>query len=201
MAISYFYFSTNTATRNRSFQFLDFWNVLIFFIIEVGILWLLVAREHKADLRLYAVGGMLLLFPFIKFGNGHDFVMRASLAPLFVLMVWCGETLLNKDIQTLKKYLLLTCLLIGSLTPIYEINRSIYRTVSFYLSYPQPAPVSSSDSQHVTHLTFHGGPETDHPSTLSADSLQTLGYLEDTISKNFLGKIQKLFFYKYLSNH
>ena len=70
--------------------------------------------------------------PFIQFGSGRDFVMRASIAPLFYLMVMTGEVIFQKNTPRLLLFTFYLLLLIGSFTPLYEINRSIYRSFEYY---------------------------------------------------------------------
>ena len=69
--------------------------------------------------------------PFIQFGSGRDFVMRASIAPLFFLMTRSGELVFRDTTARFYRFGLVMMLSIGALTPLYEINRSIQRTFTY----------------------------------------------------------------------
>jgi len=100
---------------------------LLFFLLEFGIYLYFICRYRKRDSLVYLVTAILLLCPFIKVGEGHDFCMRASVPALFILMLLCMETL-EKIRQEGKKYLLAVycvVLLLGSVTAFNEIHRSV----------------------------------------------------------------------------
>ena len=78
----------------------------------------------------YVIIGLLILCPFIKVGEGHDFCMRASIPALLVLMLLCIDAYekYKKNLNK-KKYILFVILLcIGAITPFNEIHRSIRET-------------------------------------------------------------------------
>ncbi|MBK8781599.1 MAG: hypothetical protein IPO22_07285 [Anaerolineales bacterium] len=81
--LSSFFFTSNTAAQSRGFQSLALKDFLIFFLLEGGILWLLLAPVKWRDPRWMVTGLLLAIIPFIQLGSGNDFVMRASIAPLF----------------------------------------------------------------------------------------------------------------------
>jgi len=225
--ISYLFFSSTTAAQERGLQALDLKDVFVFFLLEGGILWLLLAPRLWRDPRWAVTGILLFIIPFIQLGSGHDFVMRASIAPLFYLMVWSGESLFQRDSLTTKTHLsfrergrhvgarrqnlegtkdkysmlqigLLVCLIIGALTPLYEINRSIYRTYEYYflLSDEQRAQPSL---EPATHLKQGGAPEAEHPGSLVADEIQTLTFMDDKLTKNFVANVRQSLYYHYLA--
>ena len=80
--LSYFFFSSNTAAQERGFQLIALKDLLVFFLLDGGIFWLMLAPSKWRDPRWAVTGILLLLMPFIQLGNGRDFVMRASIAPL-----------------------------------------------------------------------------------------------------------------------
>ena len=195
-AVALIYFSTNQAIQNRSYQFFNPIYVLLFFLIEGGLLWLLLFVFIRKDFLWMITGALLLIIPFIRIGNNQDFIMRASIAPLFFLMIGLGEYIHNKRTGLAK--IILFCLIIGAVTPLYEINRSIVRSLNYYFATDLPIASSEmyADDYRENHLLLFI-PELDHPGTLIADDLKTLakpfGWRD-----NFVGDLKGSLFYQYL---
>lgn len=199
--LSVVFFAANTAAQSRGFQSLPFDKFLSFFLLEGGILWLVLAPSHWKDARWIVTGVLLIILPFIQLGSDRDFVMRASIAPLFYLMWMTGETIFSK---TTLRWGLIACyslLVIGSLTPIYEINRSIYRTVDYYFIQEDDCNCDVPSFDPVTRLAQPGVPEEEHPGSLTADALPTLQFMTDELSQNFIANVRQTFFYQYLASH
>ena len=104
---------------------------LMFMIIEVVIYWLLVYKENKNDKYFWVITIELVIFPMVWMRDGN-FTMRASIPALFILMMYVINTLIYTDNRRIK-YLLSIALLIGSLTPISEINRSVVNSRKGYI--------------------------------------------------------------------
>jgi len=196
--LSALFFIANTAAQARGFQSLSFVKFLAFFLLEGGLLWLVLASSRFKDPRWMVTGALLAVILFVQIGNGRDFVMRASVAPLFYLMLMTGEIIFNKSSSRIVRYSLLALLVLGSFTPLYEINRSIYRTFEYYIVL-EPSLFDPPIPDHVTHLEQGGAPEWEHPFTLTADEIVTLQYMTDELSQNFIANTRKTFFYKYLA--
>lgn len=200
VSLSLLYFSSNTAAQQRGFQSLPLSLFLSFFLLEGGALWLLLAGIKGRDRSWLLTGLLLALIPFIQLGTGRDFVMRASIAPLFNLMLLTGEALFHKKLSHSLMVLVLILLVIGSFTPLYEITRSIHRTAQYYLA--QDASQATLPSPGVViHLEQPGAPENEHPGFLVADEIQTLKFMNDQLSKNFVANVRQSFYYRYLSPH
>ncbi len=204
--LSSFFFTANTAAQSRGFQSLPLDKYLAFFLLEGGILWLVLAPSKYKDPRWIITGILLAVIPFIQLGSDRDFVMRTSIAPLFYLMLLTGETIFNKSashVSLLTRYSLLALLVLGSLTPLYEINRSIYRTFDYY--FPQEEDCGCDfvlpSSDPITRLAPPTAPELEHPGILTADALPTLKFMTDELSQNFIANVRQTFFYKYLASH
>lgn len=200
--LSSFFFASNTAAQQRGFQSLPIDKFLAFFLLEGGIFWLVLASSKYKDPRWVITGILLAIIPFIQLGSDRDFVMRASIAPLFYLMLLTGEVIFNKSthhVSLITRYSLLVLLVLGALTPLYEINRSIYRTYDFYFLQDTCAACDFS-TDPVTKLAQPGKPEEEHPSTLTADALPTLQFMTDELSQNFIANVRQTFFYKYLAS-
>ncbi|NOH01313.1 MAG: hypothetical protein HND47_04750 [Chloroflexi bacterium] len=199
LLLSTFYFSSNTSAQQRGLQSIPFADFLAFFLLEGGILWLALASVKWRDPRWVVTGLLLLLIPFIQLGSGRDFVMRASIAPLFYLMLMTGETVFNK---TTPRLLLVTCYLLlalGALTSLYEINRSVYRTFDYYFLQPEDCSCDVPSSEPVTHLAPPGIPEKEHPDSLTADAIPTLKFMTDELSQNFIANVRRTLYYRYIA--
>jgi uncharacterized membrane protein YidH (DUF202 family) len=197
--ISYLYFSSNSAAQERGLQAIALKDFLVFFLLEGGILWLLLAPLKWRDPRWAVTGLLLAIIPFIQFGSGRDFVMRASIAPLFYLMIITGEVIFQKSTPRLLLFTFYFLLALSSLTPLYEINRSIYRTYDYYFLL-DPSQRAQPTSEVVTHLEQPGVPENEHPGALIADEIKTFKFMNDKISKNFIANVRQSLYYRYISS-
>jgi hypothetical protein len=197
--VSFFYFSSNTAAQERGLQAIALKDFFAFFLLEGGIFWLLLAPLKGRDPHWVVTGLLLVIIPFIQLGSGRDFVMRASIAPLFYLMMMTGEAIFQK---TAPRFLLITfylLLALGALTPLYEINRSVYRTYEYYFVLDEGQRAQPM-LEVVTHLEQPGVPEGEHPNTLVADEIQTLKFMDDKLSKNFIANVRQSLYYRYISS-
>jgi len=198
--ISCLFFSSNPAAQERGFQSIALKDFLAFFLLEGGILWLLLAPRFWRDPRWAVTGLLLCCIPFIQFGSGRDFVMRASIAPLLYLMIMVGETIFQKTTNRILLFAFYFLLLLGSLTPLYEINRSAYRTFEYYFLLDDSQRAQPT-SEVTTHLEQPGAPEGEHPNMLVADEIQTFKFMNDKLSKNFIANVRQSLYYRYLSPH
>ncbi|HCK67535.1 MAG TPA: hypothetical protein DHW49_14840 [Anaerolineae bacterium] len=196
--LSYFYFSSNTAAQTRGLQIIPFKEFIFFFLLEGGILWLLLAPIKYRDPRWIITGILLIIIPFIQIGSGRDFVMRASIAPLFYLMILTGETIFSK--QTKQKLLIpiYILLLIGALTPLYEINRSIYRTYEYYFILDEEQRLTTLPMP-ATEIQPAGRLEAEHPNRLVADEIVSLEFMQGELAENFIANVRQTLYYKYLA--
>jgi hypothetical protein len=197
---SWLFFSSNSAVQERGFQALAMKDMLMFFLLEGGLLWLLLAPRLWREPRWMVTGVLLLLIPFVQVGSGRDFVMRASIAPLFYLMVWCGETIFENAAPRSYRIAFVVMLAIGALTPLYEINRSMYRTFEyvFLLDEDQRA---TPNLEPVTHLEPGVAPESEHPGTLVADEIRTFAFMNDKLSRNFIANVRQSLYYRFIAPH
>jgi hypothetical protein len=197
LGISILFFSTNIQSANiftsriQSFR----WAFYIFFVLYDGlILWSIFQHRYKVNLNWYMAGVLLIFIPLIKIGNSQDFCMRASIPTLFMLFLWSAETLSAPATRVKIVLILLLCL--GAITPIYEINRSIYRTANYFFAPPTEAEKLAGQEEIIyTHDTT----EFDHPYTLTADSYKSLANFTPEQVTNFLTKAGHTLFDDYLS--
>jgi hypothetical protein len=195
---SFLYFSANPNGSKISLvidNVLVFMFYIIFLIYEVMLIWLLFYRDHRNNLWWYVAGGSFIVIPLIRLGTFTDFCMRASIPALFLLMIWSGEALFKKPHVKYRGALILL-LLIGALTPIYEINRSIYRTGVYYVD-----KLTHSEMFSIPQATNQNNilPEYVHPTSLTADIYPSVLFLKPEVVPNYVGKIENSFFFKYLA--
>ncbi len=196
LGISLLYFSSNIqfSKTAASPEVPILWLFYIIFLLFDGlILWSIFRGRYKANLNWYLAGALLIFIPLIKIGSAPDFCMRASIPTLFMLLFWSAETLSASGVKDKAGLILLLC--IGAITPIYEINRSIYRTASYYLVPPTQAQKLAAEEVNLyTPTSF----EFDHPYTLTADSYKSLAnFLPDQVG-NFLAESDHTLFETYL---
>jgi len=196
--VSYLFFSANAAAHERGLQSLAFKDVFVFFLIEGGILWLLLAPRLWRNPRWVVTGILLFSMPFIQLGNSNDFVMRASVAPLFYLMLWSGEAVFQKRSTTFYRTAIIIILIIGALTPLYEINRSVYRTFQYYFLLDESQRVRPN-TEPATQLEKGGAPEAEHPNAILADDVYSLALIQDKLAKNFIANVRQSLYYRYIS--
>ena len=196
--ISYLFFSSNAAAHERGLQSLALKDVLVFFLLEGGILWLLLAPRLWRDPRWAVTGILLFIMPFIQLGNSNDFVMRASVAPLFYLMLWSGDAIFQKRSTSFYRTAIIVVLIIGALTPLYEINRSVYRTFQYYFLLDE-SQRARPNTEPARVLKKGGAPEAEHPNAILADDVYSLALIQDKLAKNFVANVRQSLFYRYLS--
>ncbi|HEY5269705.1 MAG TPA: hypothetical protein VII97_05170 [Anaerolineales bacterium] len=196
LGISLLYFLSNVQSSNGSASQIQSvgWILYVIFVLFEGlILWWIFKDRYKVNLNWYLAGALLIVIPLIKIGNGNDFCMRASIPTLFMLLLWSAETLAAPGTRIKAGLILLLC--IGAITPIYEINRSIYRTTSYFFTPPSKVEKLAGQEVNIyTPTTF----EFDHPYTLTADSFKSLGNFDPEQITNFLAKSDHTFFETYL---
>jgi len=197
LGISLAYFSSNVQFANRSTPTLNpAWVVLLiaFLLLEGGLIWWTLRKNNQHILSWYVAGLLLFVIPIIKIGDGFDFCMRASIPTLFMLFVWSATAFTRIDKKNNQALLLF--LLIGAVTPIFEINRSVYRTVQYYLNPPaEQLKVMGEKMRIYPFYSF----EYDHPYTLTADSYKSLANFNLAEITNFVAKPNDGFYTNYLS--
>ena len=107
--------------------------VALFILLEVGIYILIILRTYKKNSLYWGVCCMLFIAPLIHIGSVYEFCCRATIAPLFVLMLLCGHFLLKKApsfkteplMKNLPALMLIICLTMGAITPLFEMTRGI----------------------------------------------------------------------------
>jgi hypothetical protein len=197
LSISAAYFSSNPMSSKIEGTLLVT-PMLLFFpfvLLEGLLLWILLLEKMRHNLEWYAAGILLLVCPLIRIGTSIDFCMRASIPALCILMAGTANGLADRQLKF--RPLLLLMLLVGAITPIYEINRSVYRSAVYYANQSTLQSQPTLDPQEAT---FDCQPETDHPNTLTADKFQSLANLDPEQIPNFIADIENSLYEKYLEN-
>ena len=160
--------------KNISFnEFLAYY--IPFIIFEFLLFIIIIYSKYKKDILFKTIVIELLLIPFYQVTPSNDFCMRSSIVPLFLLMIYILLYLKDTKICSVKMILYIL-LLIGSVTPIHEIARSVEKTFT---------------SQPSEYLANHKIYSIGNPITEQGLALCDYQFF----SKNY----DETFFYKYLS--
>lgn len=104
---------------------------ILFVLLEFAILAILIIPAYGKSSLFFITISCLLIIPFFKVGKSIDFCMRASIPLLVVLCIFSGKSLQKYFSE--RKYvpaaLLCAVLLIGAVTPVKEIARTVEATI------------------------------------------------------------------------
>ena len=198
-SLIFFYSSSSDVPRQVSAVKIEtVYFYIIFSLFEWLILWLALFNQYKKNPLFYLVGVFLLVAPSIMLSGSDVIARRATTPMLLLLLVWCGEYLhLGKGRH---RFLVVILLLLGALTPVYEINRSIYQTSMYYLNNQKNPPATGSlYLPNSNKPIFPSRPESDHPGKLIADEWYTLSVFNPDSMGNWIGSTSNSFFYRYIS--
>ena len=131
---------------------------VVFMILEVGIYYIAIYDFKKKDPLYYITLAWLGMCPLLRVGFGGDFCMRASIPALLILCLLVMQSL-QESIRR-KKYGafcgIILLLLIGSVTPIHEINRTVYMTAKAYREQQPVFCQSQTEEQIFDSYNFSG---------------------------------------------
>ena len=159
------------------------------FFMEGGVIFFLLLWKNRADIYLWVMLVLFALTPFLlteSFNIGMRFVIPTT----FLLMLWAARGLEAE--MSMTKFFLIILLILGSVTAMFEINRSIYRTWQYYTQ--DDSVIEEYDGQ--TELRVFPAPEKAHPGNLLADDLITLQDTEILNNWNYYGDYQKVWLAK-----
>lgn len=109
------------------------WHYKVFYFVEIGAFLLLLWKDYKSDWKYYVIALFLAVAPRISVGYSNDFMMRASIPALIILMLMIMKSfLMHKNDELCKAIptvLLMGCVLIGSCTPLVEFYRAVSSTM------------------------------------------------------------------------
>ena len=119
-----------------------------FLLLEFGFLCMALYRDEKHDLFFITTLFCLIVIPFLQVGRSGDFVMRASVPALFILMLIATRRLFQVNLKTVRGAALVLCLAIGAVTPCVEFARA-FATIAAYKRLNLPADAVISLGLHI----------------------------------------------------
>lgn len=129
----------------------------LFVFLEFFLFYMVIFRYQKKNPLYYVTFVWLCLCPLIKVGYSVDFCMRASIPSLVVLYL-----LVASSLESMKKekswllFFLMGLLALGAVTPLFEINRTIYNTAESLTHGENPSNGVASEAEIVTPGNFGG---------------------------------------------
>ncbi|GMO38285.1 MAG: hypothetical protein Ta2B_17980 [Termitinemataceae bacterium] len=124
--ITFLFLASNVRTSTFSFVSTTLVKYFTFCILEFGLYMFFVFKSQYKNPLFYVIGISLLIFPAFYIPDGN-FIMRASIPPLFILMLMVSE-----KIETYKNskcyFALMFVFLIGGITPMHEMLRTAKNT-------------------------------------------------------------------------
>lgn len=108
-------------------------NYILFILIEIGVYYIYIYRRYKKNRLFYISLFSLLICPLVKVGNGGDFCMRASIPSLLILFCMVAKSF-QEDMKekNIARYVIVAALVVGSITAVHEVGRSVTNTVQQY---------------------------------------------------------------------
>ena len=106
-----------------------------FFFFEAGIYLASIWLKHKRNVLYYLCFACFLIYPFITIGATWDFCMRATIPVLVILCLMVIKVFQSDKFRKTYKvlYVILTlAFIIGAMTPVHEIARSVIFTSQGY---------------------------------------------------------------------
>lgn len=135
---------TEGVSEEQSSTFEKTVTYLKFILFEFCFYALLIARKNYRKPLFYVMLGGLLIFPFIKIGEGYDFPMRASIPALFYLYYLVMQFFMEEKYWLKKKgttnrllyIVLIAVFLLGTVTPMVEFYRGCRQVAKYGLDNP-----------------------------------------------------------------
>ncbi|WP_026499114.1 hypothetical protein [Butyrivibrio sp. WCD2001] len=167
--LTYLYYKSNSSGQyivfipakipyRRGFTFC----VVLFLLLEIGVYLVAIFKYQKNNPLLYIAMLVLCTCPLVQVGYESDYCMRACIPGQVVLFLLVTATLIKawqgKDIVVATSICII--LLIGSITPIHEINRTIQQTRQSYLNQTEVyASTATEEELMVIATNFRGDAE------------------------------------------
>jgi hypothetical protein len=131
LLVTFGFFSAISTEKSFNLALRPFTDNLVFYVIEFLVLAIIVLITGTRKLLVLIIISSLVLLSFIQYRHTPDLMMRASIPALFVLMVLTAEQLVKKR-QGYLGYVLVILVLVGSVTSLNEIMRSVYYTGKYH---------------------------------------------------------------------
>lgn len=133
------YFMANDASSGAPLRFDLYFNsygtvpallrLALFLVIEFAAYSLCIGRRFFKNPVFLLTQLSLVLAPMLRIGYGQDFSMRASIPGLIAMTVFCAKYLIEASVskRRLGAWVLSGLLLVGSITPLLEFARGVYK--------------------------------------------------------------------------
>jgi len=129
--VSFLFFASNMTSQTFSLLYSGdikyFLYYVEFIVLEAGVYLVLIFERQKRNPLFYIIAICLLCFPLFYIPD-YNFVIRGSIPALFVLMLMVIDELETLG-KSKKRSLLIIVLIVGSITPLAEIRRTVYHTL------------------------------------------------------------------------
>lgn len=175
------FFTANSKTQSASgggfgmlslneFDSVHIIEIILFWLMEFGIYWLLIQKKFKNDFLFKALVPVLMLIPLFWIGGptSRDFCMNVSQPALYLLMIYMIEY--TKDEVAgrpllLKNFVLIMCLASAACSPIFDFglkakvmyaNQSLAVKNDWFYTYSNknPETVSNQVAEHAGETVF-----------------------------------------------
>lgn len=161
--VSFLYFLGNdSGSVSDIFPWQKYWGTLLFFLAcEVFVYALLIWKYHIKNGIFYYILVCLCVIPIFRIGTSRDFCMRVSIPLLFILMLLVIDAL-RLAWQRKDKLIfagLVVVLLLGSITPIHEIWRTVSSTYTAVQEGTPLYPPSATEYEVLSWPNFSGSAE------------------------------------------
>ncbi len=135
--------------------------LVIFLLLEFGVYAVLIHRYQYKNWLYYFTIVCLVTFPIFKIGISSDFIMRATIPALFILMLMVIDSL-DQAYKMKDKLIcggLVLALLLGSATPLYQMKRNLTNTFKSQNAGKVPYRDDASSERLLTSANFSGETE------------------------------------------
>lgn len=130
----------------------------IFIMLEAGVYYFLIFKYQKREPIYYISFIWLCICPLLTVGAGQDFCMRASVPALIILYIMVTDTIIQATKKRSYIHCALICvvLLVGAITPLHEVYRSIRYTIDYRVSGTDILSQSASEDNVMNAENFSG---------------------------------------------
>ena len=125
------YFITNSEGMYGYYNVFDYTSVkmlMVFLLLEFLIYAILILPKYKNNWIFYAVVISLCLIPFLRLDQQNNFCMRSSI-PIMIILTVLIEKFIFEEKFSIRKGILVFCIIIGMFTPFYEFYRGFHYVI------------------------------------------------------------------------
>jgi len=128
------FFKSNIAVNKISILPLDKITILKFifyYILEYGVFLIFLVKNNKNNFMLHILSLSTIITSFIVMGNSYDFAWRTCIPLAFYIMLLIIKKIDDTNTNSKIKLCLILVLIVGSITPLLEIERTLIETYSY----------------------------------------------------------------------